>query len=419
MAGLALHEGVAGEGVAGVDELLGREGAAALLALVAVGAGGVAVGALADDVAVGEELVGLLVVELLALELHELVVVVELAEEVAGHLAVCGGGGAAVDVERDAEVAERLADDLVVAVHDILGRAALFLGADGDGHAVLVAAADEEHVLALQAQVADVDVGGYVDAGQMADVDGAVGVGQGARHESSLEFLFFHIVFVVSCLSVLWGVSEGAAVEAAVGDGLGDVGCGDGIAVVEVGDGARHLQYAVVGACREVQPYHGLLQQPQALGVGLCVVAEQGARHLGVAVDAGHRGKAALLPFAGAYDALAHGGAALADGRRRQLAEGHGSNLALQVEAVHEGAADAAEVALHLCGRADAGTCGMVVVAAGAGVHGCYHHEVGGVVHGGLRAADGDVAVFERLPQHLQHVVRELGQLIQEIRLVP
>ena len=64
--GFALDQRVARLGVVGIDELLGRERGAALLALVAVGLGGVAAGALALDVAVGQEVAGLLVVELLA-----------------------------------------------------------------------------------------------------------------------------------------------------------------------------------------------------------------------------------------------------------------------------------------------------------------------------------------------------------------
>ena len=104
--GFALDERVARKGVAGMDKFLGREGAPALLALVAISTLGVAAGTFTHDVTVGEELTGFLVVELLALQLDELAVIVELAEEVAGQLVMGGAGGAAIDIERDAEALE-------------------------------------------------------------------------------------------------------------------------------------------------------------------------------------------------------------------------------------------------------------------------------------------------------------------------
>ena len=83
-------------------------------------------------------------------------------------------------------------DDVMVAVHDILRGHALLAGLDGDGHAVLVGAADEEHLLAVVAQVARVDVGRDIDASEVADVDGAVGVGQGRSNRVS--FRIFHVL---------------------------------------------------------------------------------------------------------------------------------------------------------------------------------------------------------------------------------
>ena len=199
--GLAHHGLGAADGGVGVDEFHRREVAAAFLTLVAVCVGVSAVGALAHDVAVGEKLVGLLVVILFRLLLYELALVVELAEEVGCQLAVCLRCGAAVDVERDAKLLKRVLDELVVAVADVLWGAAFLLGADGDGHAVLVASADEHHVLALQPKVAGVDVGRHVHAGHVADVHTAVGVGEGRRDGGALEFLLFHddsFVFLIA-----------------------------------------------------------------------------------------------------------------------------------------------------------------------------------------------------------------------------
>ena len=138
VASLAEHGRGAAHGAARVDEFGGRECRAAFLALVAIGPFGVAVRTFARDVAVGQESLGFLVIVLLTLFFHKLALVVERAEEVGGQLAVGGRGGATKEVERDAKAFKRFADDAVVAVYDFLGRAALFAGTDGDGHAVFV-----------------------------------------------------------------------------------------------------------------------------------------------------------------------------------------------------------------------------------------------------------------------------------------
>ncbi len=78
---LALDGHRARHGAVGLEELVGREGRAALLALVAVGAFVAALGAGAHDVAVGEEGLRLLVVVLFRGALDELALVVELAEK--------------------------------------------------------------------------------------------------------------------------------------------------------------------------------------------------------------------------------------------------------------------------------------------------------------------------------------------------
>ena len=53
-------------------------------------------------------------------------------------------------------------------------------GLYGDRHAMLVAAADKQHILSLHPQIADVNVGRNINSGKMSDVDGSVCVRQGA-----------------------------------------------------------------------------------------------------------------------------------------------------------------------------------------------------------------------------------------------
>ena len=59
------------------------------------------------------------------------------------------------------------------------GRDALGVGGDGDRGAVLVGAADHQHLVPGHAVVAAEDVGGDAEAGDVADVPRAVGVGPG------------------------------------------------------------------------------------------------------------------------------------------------------------------------------------------------------------------------------------------------
>ena len=64
----------------------------------------------------------------------------------------------------------------MVAVDDILRGNAFLLSLDGNRHAMLVGTTDKQDFLATHSQVADVGVGGDVDAGKVTDVDGAVGI---------------------------------------------------------------------------------------------------------------------------------------------------------------------------------------------------------------------------------------------------
>src|SRR3569832_2661181 len=54
---------------------------------------------------------------------------------------------------------------------------------------------------------------------------------------------------------------DGRPVQAAIGDGFADVLELDGGRGGEIGDGARYLEYAVVGARRQPEPFHRLFQQ--------------------------------------------------------------------------------------------------------------------------------------------------------------
>ena len=160
-----------------VDQFRRREVTSALLTLIAVGVGIATMGALASDVAVGEKLLSLFVIELRGGLLCQLTFVVEFAEPVGGKLMMGVRGRAAIDIEGDTELLETLLDHLVVAIYHILWGDALLTGTDGDGHTVFIRSTDEQHFALLQAKIAHIDISRHIHTSQMTDMHTAVGIG--------------------------------------------------------------------------------------------------------------------------------------------------------------------------------------------------------------------------------------------------
>ena len=185
-------------------------------------------------------------------------------------------------------------------------------------------------------------------------------------------------------------------------------------AAVEVGDGAGHLEDAVVGARAHVHALDGVLELPQAFGIGLGPLVNHAGRHLGVAVHAGGGAEALRLQLAGLHHAGAYGRRGLAGLLRGQLVDRHGLHLDLQVDAVEQRARYLGQVLLALVGCAYARLLGVAVVAAGAGVHAGHEHKRGWVLDGILGPRDVDEAVFQGLAHHLEHAAVELGQLVEK-----
>ena len=187
--GLALLDHAAAQAGMRVDQFGRTEGAAALFALVAIGMRIAAFRAGSFDVAVCQKGLRFDVIVLLALLGDELVVVVELAEELGSVLLMDLGGRPGIDIEIDAQSGEGILHDLVVFVHDVLRGDTLFTCLDGNRHAMFVAAADEDDILATQAQIPYIDVTRDIGTGKVADVDRAVGVRKRTGHEGSFELL--------------------------------------------------------------------------------------------------------------------------------------------------------------------------------------------------------------------------------------
>ena len=177
--GLLLGEGIAGLGIIGVDQFIGREGSTAFLTLVAIGAQGMAARTLTADIAVGQEMTRLGIIELLGGLFNKLAGIIHLAEIVGRKLMMDRRGSTGIDIEGDTELLKGAFDKRVIAVHHFLGRDSFFAGAYGYGHTVLIATADKHRLLAFEAQIARVDIRRNIDAGKVSDMDRTIRIRQG------------------------------------------------------------------------------------------------------------------------------------------------------------------------------------------------------------------------------------------------
>ena len=199
----------------------------------------------------------------------------------------------------------------------------------------------------------------------------------------------------------------------AVADGFGDVAFQDGLGAGQVGDGARHAQYAGEGAGGHSVAVHGVLEAVECALVGPGVPAQLAGVHLRVAVHSLLVAEAFGLALAGGDDARTDDGRGLAGLAGGEGVDFHGEGLDVQVYAVEQRAGEALEVALHVAGGAGARPCGVVVVAARAGVHAGHEHEGSGVGDGVRGPGDGDSPVLDGLPQHFQDGPRELREFVE------
>jgi len=91
-----------------------------------------------------------------------------------------------------------------------------------------------------------------------------------------------------------------------------------------------------------------------------------------------------------------------------------GRDLDDQVDPVQKRPGDAAEILVDRGLRAGAAPAGVAVPSALAGIHRADQHKFARIGHGALDARNGDLAVLERLAQHLERVAAEFRQLVEE-----
>ncbi len=185
--GPELHVHVRVELGARIEQFVRVQRLAAVVALVPTRIGVPTVGARALDVAVRQEPFGLGVVGLFGLALLDVALVLEAPEDLVHPGRVVFRRGAREEIEGDAHVLEDLDVAGVPLVDDLLGRDVLVLGGHGDGCAVLVAAADHEHLVAAHPVEAREDVRRQQRASDVTEVKRAVGIRPGHTDQDALH----------------------------------------------------------------------------------------------------------------------------------------------------------------------------------------------------------------------------------------
>lgn len=185
---------------------------------------------------------------------------------------------------------------------------------------------------------------------------------------------------------------------------LGEVVAGDGLGVLEVGERAGDLDDAVCGPQRQAEALAGTFQ-PATVFLGQRAMATQALE-----VEEGVGAALAIeLALAGTGHVGSGAGAVLATGKRVVQRRGFAGHGQVQVDAIEQRAGELGAVALDLFGRAAAAVCAVAQVAAGTGVHRGDQLETRGEAHAVVGASDHDLAAFQGLPEHFEHLAIELG----------
>src|SRR6266545_3876336 len=120
------------------------------------------------------------------------------------------------------------------------------------------------------------------------------------------------------------------------------------------------------------------------------------------------------LGGASAVHLLAHDGTGGAVGGGGQLLERHRRHFDMQIDAVEERTTYPTHVTLDLRWSALARPLPIAEVAARTRIHRGDENEAGGEGAARQGARDGDLALFQRLPHHLQALAIELRQFVEE-----
>jgi hypothetical protein len=118
------------------------------------------------------------------------------------------------------------------------------------------------------------------------------------------------------------------------------------------------------------------------------------------------------LYLAGLDNTFANGGRWFSRLHLRQLFEGNGLNLTMDIDTVQQRTANLIHIALNLSRSADAMMRGISIVTAGTRIAAGHKHKRTRIFNGVFGTADGDVAVFQGLAQNFQCTFVELRELV-------
>jgi hypothetical protein len=194
---------------------------------------------------------------------------------------------------------------------------------------------------------------------------------------------------------------------------FGDMGGPDFFAAGEVGDGAADFEDAAVGTGAQAQFVDGGFEQSFRVVIHRTIALDISGAHLGVGMD-GSFLKAPELDVARLIDALANRLRGFPGVTAGEILVANRRHFDLNVDAIEERSGDARAIALDLERRADAFFLRIGKKAARARVHRRDEHDGRGIIDRAEGAGDGDVAVFERLAHHFEHVAPELRQFVEE-----
>lgn len=145
-----------------------------------------------------------------------------------------------------------------------------------------------------------------------------------------------------------------SAVKRTIADRFGDLRRADCLCAVEVCDGAANFEYPIIGAGRQAQPRHRVLQHPLAFRINSTEAPDVSGRHLRVGENAFAAQSFALTLARRKYACADVRGTLSGGSAAAQLFEADGGHVYVYVYAVEERAGDAPDVALDLQRRAAA-----------------------------------------------------------------
>ena len=160
---------------------------------------------------------------------------------------------------------------------------------------------------------------------------------------------------------------EYRAIQTPVLDGFEEVRSRDLLHGGEVGDRARDFENPIVGAGRETELLHRLLQEIAQRRIDRAMPANLGVGHPRIR-GYPRTGETCELTITGRLHAGSKQRGRLAGFFRTELGERKGRRLDMQIDPVEQRAADPGAVALNLCRAAAALVFRVAEVAAGTGV---------------------------------------------------